>query len=98
MVRSGLDDFLHRPTEIIKRVRWAVMHILPTDDDPDTVSGYGLKCGGRYERLPRRAHASAVVQFEHVDPNGSSNYTVIVAPRYLFDRPQLGTPRSPGPV
>ncbi|TDB79826.1 hypothetical protein [Micromonospora sp. KC721] len=47
------------------------MHILPTDDDPDTVSGYGVKCGGRYEHLLRRAHASAVVQFEPGDPEWS---------------------------
>ena len=32
----GIDDFLHRQTEIIERVGWAVMHILPTDDDPHT--------------------------------------------------------------
>ena len=41
----GLDDFLHRQTEIIDRVGWAVMHILPTDDDPDTVAAYSYTVG-----------------------------------------------------
>src|SRR4051794_22533027 len=32
----NIDDFLRRQEEIIDTVGWAVMHVLPTADDPDT--------------------------------------------------------------
>ncbi|GAA3302502.1 DUF4262 domain-containing protein [Dactylosporangium vinaceum] len=41
----GLEDFVRRQTEIIQRVGWAVMHILPTEDDADTVAPYSYTVG-----------------------------------------------------
>jgi hypothetical protein len=42
---SNIDDFLRRQQEIIDTVGWAVMHVLPTADDPDTTTPFAYTVG-----------------------------------------------------
>jgi hypothetical protein len=41
----NIDDFLRRQEEIIDTVGWAVMHVLPTADDPDTTTPFAYTVG-----------------------------------------------------
>ncbi|MER7276629.1 DUF4262 domain-containing protein [Dactylosporangium sp. NPDC000244] len=41
----SLNELIQRQNEIIDRVGWAVMHILPTDADPDTAVPYAYTVG-----------------------------------------------------
>jgi hypothetical protein len=42
---SNLDDFLRRQEQIIDTVGWAVMHVLPAADDPDTTTPFAYTVG-----------------------------------------------------
>lgn len=42
---SNIDVVLRRQEQIIDRVGWAVMHVLPTDDDPDTTTPFAYTVG-----------------------------------------------------
>jgi hypothetical protein len=37
---QDIDDFLHRQEHIIESVGWAVIHVLPTDEDPGPPFAY----------------------------------------------------------
>ena len=41
----GIDEFMRRPERIINKVGWAVMHVLPTDEDPDTATSFAYTVG-----------------------------------------------------
>ena len=47
-----IDDLLRRQDEIIDRVGWAVMHILPTENDPDTATPFAYTVGLTAHRHP----------------------------------------------
>ncbi|WP_432833036.1 DUF4262 domain-containing protein [Dactylosporangium sp. CA-092794] len=40
-----IGDFLQRQEKIIDTVGWAVIHILPTDDEPDTATPFAYTVG-----------------------------------------------------
>lgn len=40
-----IDDFLRRQDQIIDTTGWAVTHVLPTDDDPDTTAPFAYTVG-----------------------------------------------------
>ena len=40
-----IDDFLRRQEQIIDTIGWAVTHVLPTDDDPDTTAPFAYTVG-----------------------------------------------------
>ncbi|MDG4834181.1 DUF4262 domain-containing protein [Solwaraspora sp. WMMD1047] len=42
---TNIDDFLRRQEEIIDRIGWAVMHVLPTYDDPDITTPFAYTVG-----------------------------------------------------
>jgi hypothetical protein len=42
---ADIEGFLRRQERIIDRVGWAVMHVLPTDDDPDTTAPFSYTIG-----------------------------------------------------
>src|SRR5204863_10004541 len=42
---TGIHDAMRRQDSLIDQVGWAVMHILPTDDDPDTVPFFSYTVG-----------------------------------------------------
>jgi hypothetical protein len=42
---SNHDDFLRRQEQIIDTVGWAVMHVLPAADDPDTTTPFAYTVG-----------------------------------------------------
>ncbi|WP_435204950.1 DUF4262 domain-containing protein [Micromonospora sp. bgisy143] len=41
----NIDDFLRRQDQIIDTIDWAVTHVLPTDDDPDTSVPFAYTVG-----------------------------------------------------
>jgi hypothetical protein len=40
-----IDDVMRHQQQIIDRVGWAVMHVLPTEDEPDTVTPFAYTVG-----------------------------------------------------
>src|SRR5690349_2058266 len=40
-----INDFLRRQNQIIDATGWAVTHVLPTDDDPDTTAPFAYTVG-----------------------------------------------------
>ncbi|MEV6932229.1 DUF4262 domain-containing protein [Dactylosporangium sp. NPDC051485] len=49
---SGIENFVRRQNEIIRRVGWAVVLIHPTAEDPDTVMPYAYTVGLTARFLP----------------------------------------------
>ncbi|MFI7208069.1 DUF4262 domain-containing protein [Micromonospora aurantiaca (nom. illeg.)] len=41
----NIDDVFRRQEQIIDTTGWAVMHVLPTDDDPDTTAPFAYTVG-----------------------------------------------------
>jgi Domain of unknown function (DUF4262) len=41
----GIEDWRRRQEDIIDTVGWAVTHVLPTDDDPDTTARFAYTVG-----------------------------------------------------
>lgn len=41
----NIDDVLRRQEQIIDTIGWAVTHVLPTDDDPDTTTPFAYTVG-----------------------------------------------------
>ena len=41
----GMEDFIRQQTSLIETVGWAVMHVLPTETDPDTVPPWAYTVG-----------------------------------------------------
>jgi hypothetical protein len=41
----GIEDWRRRQDHIIDTVGWAVTHVLPTDDDPDTTTPFAYTVG-----------------------------------------------------
>jgi hypothetical protein len=59
------DDFLQRQERIIDTTGWAVMHVLPTDDDPDTTAPFTYTVGLTAHDYPELITAGLPPQVAH---------------------------------
>ena len=60
-----IDDFLRRQQQIIDTVGWAVMHVLPTDDEPDTTTPFAYTVGLTAHGYPELVIAGLSVEVSH---------------------------------
>lgn len=79
----NIDDFLRRQEEIIDRVGWAVMHVLPTADEPGTLTPFAYTVG-------LTAHGYPEMIIAGLDPAMSQTLLNDLAQR-VFDRAERFT-------
>ncbi|MEV2241088.1 DUF4262 domain-containing protein [Micromonospora sp. NPDC049891] len=79
---TDFDDVLRRQDHIIDRVGWAVTHVLPTDDDPDTTAPFAYTVGLTAHDRPELIVAGLPPEVAHILLNDLARRVYDTAERF----------------